>query len=52
MLVYFSYDDINGNFREGYMWYDYESGALSGEMELEQGKKKNYWLHGIWDGLY
>ena len=52
MLVYFSYEDINENFREGYMWYDYESGALSGEMELEQGKKKNYWLHGIWDGLY
>ena len=48
MLIYFSYKDFNGNFREGYMWYDYETGALSGEMELDQGEKDRFWLHGIW----
>ena len=42
MLVYFSYTDTIGRFREGYMWYDYESGKASGEMEIEQdGKESN-----------
>jgi len=42
MLVYFSYTDTTGRFREGYMWYDYESGKASGEMEIEQdGKESN-----------
>jgi len=48
LLVYFYYDDIDGNFHEGYTWYDYETGALSGEMELEHGEKDSFWLHGIW----
>lgn len=48
LLVYFSYDDINGNFHEGYTWYDYESGALSGEMELEKGEKDTFWLNEVW----
>ena len=51
MLVYFYYEDINENFHEGYMWYDYESGQSSGEMELEQGEKEIYWLHDILDKL-
>ena len=51
LLVYFSYNDINGNFHEGYMWYDYETGRTSGEMELEQGEKDSYWLND-WDNIY
>lgn len=49
MLVYFSYTDIQGAFREGYMWYDYESGKSSGEMELEQGEKDTDPLHEFWE---
>ena len=48
LLVYFSYDDAYGNFHEGYTWYDYESGLLSGEMELEQGEKDLFWLNQMW----
>lgn len=51
MLVYFSYNDAQHQFHEGYMWYDYESGHSSGEMELEQGEKDIYWLHEIFDSI-
>ena len=47
MLVYFSYTDVNGSFREGYLWYDYESGKSYGEMEIEQGKKEPKPLHNL-----
>lgn len=47
MLVYFNYTDIDENFHEGYMWYDYESGEASGEMEIKQGEKEIYWLNDI-----
>lgn len=52
LLVYFCYDDIDGNFHEGYTWYDYESGVLSGEMELEQGQKETFWLNDFWIDIY
>lgn len=52
MLVYFSYNDINGDFHEGYMWYDYISAESSGEMELEQGEKELNWLDQIWNSLH
>lgn len=52
MLVYFNYDDINGDFHEGYMWYDYISAESSGEMELEQGEKELNWLDQIWNSLH
>lgn len=39
MPVYFNYADIHGRKQEGYMWYDYESGEVSGEMRIEQGEK-------------
>ncbi len=51
MLIYFSYYDGEFDFREGYMWYDYESGEVSGEMEIEQGEKETDPLHKIWDGI-
>ena len=41
MLIFFSYTDTAGQYREGYMWYDYETGKASGCMELEQGEKDN-----------
>lgn len=48
MLIYFSYKDTAGSPREGYLWYDYETGKASGQMELEQGEKntdpRNEWL--------
>jgi len=47
MLVYFSYTDTAGQFREGYMWYDYESGKSYGEMEIEQGEKDPDPLHSL-----
>ena len=47
MLVYFSYTDTAGQFREGYMWYDYESGKSYGEMEIEQGEKEPDPLHSL-----
>ena len=47
MLVYFSYTDAAGQFREGYMWYDYESGKSYGEMEIEQGEKEPDLLHSL-----
>lgn len=47
MLVYFSYTDVNSNFREGYLWYDYESGKSYGEMEIEQGEKDADPLHNL-----
>ena len=40
MLVYFRYKDAQGQVQEGYMWYDYESGEVSGEMRIEQGEKE------------
>ena len=49
MLIYFNYEDSDGNFHEGYMWYDYESGLLSGEMEIDQSKKEIYFLNEFWD---
>lgn len=33
------------------MWYDYESGAVSGEMEIEQGGKETDILHEMWDEI-
>ena len=39
MLVYFTYSDAQGQKQEGYMWYDYESGEVSGAMKIEQGEK-------------
>ena len=39
MLVYFTYIDAQGKTQEGYMWYDYESGEVSGAMKIEQGEK-------------
>ena len=39
MLVYFTYIDVWGQKQEGYMWYDYESGEVSGAMKIEQGEK-------------
>jgi len=49
MLIYFSYTDGQDMFREGYFWYDYESGLVSGEMEIEQGNKQEDILHGLLD---
>lgn len=49
MLIYFSYADAENDFREGYMWYDYESGEVSGEMEIEQGEKETDFIHKMWD---
>ena len=39
MLIFFSYTDTAGEKREGYMWYDYETGKASGHMEIEQDEK-------------
>lgn len=52
LLFYFSYEEINGGFHEGYMWYDYESGTTSGEMELSQGEKNIFFLHEAWDSVH
>lgn len=49
MLIYFSYTDAGGNFREGYMWYDYETGKVYGEMEIEQTEKGPDPLHALHD---
>ena len=35
MLLYFNYNDKDGNSHKGYMWYDCETETISGEMELE-----------------
>ncbi len=35
MLIYFSYLDADGIDRDGYFWYDYYTGKVSGVMELE-----------------
>ena len=51
MLIYFSYFDGEMDFREGYMWYDYESGEVSGEMEIEQGEKETDFIHKMWDEI-
>lgn len=51
MLVYFRYTDIQGQFREGYMWYDYESGQSSGEMKLPQGEKEENPLNALFPQL-
>ena len=34
MLIYFSYTDSSKQFHEGYFWYNYETGEVSGEMEI------------------
>lgn len=34
MLIYFSYTDSSKKFHEGYFWYNYETGEVSGEMEI------------------
>ena len=52
MLVYFAYIDTEGSFHEGDMWYDYESGVSSGEMEIEHGEKEIHWLNEVLDWLY
>jgi len=39
MLLYFLYTDGKGRFRQGYLWYDYESGTASGQMEVMPEKK-------------
>lgn len=49
MLIYFFYTDVSSAFREGYFWYDYESGEVSGEMEIEQGEKETDFLHEFWE---
>jgi len=41
MQVYFCYTDKNGQFQEGYMWYDYETAEASGHMRLKQGEKES-----------
>ena len=51
MLIYFWYFDDAGTYHEGYMWYDYESGLVSGEMEIEQGDKNTDELLEIWDKI-
>ena len=51
MLIYFSYEDVNDIFHEGYMWYDYITGESSGEMELEQGDKELNVLDQMWNGI-
>lgn len=40
MLIYFNYNDANGNLHDGYVWYDWETLQISGEMELKQDKKE------------
>ena len=40
MLIYFNYNDANGKFHNGYVWYDWETLQISGEMELKQDKKE------------
>lgn len=47
MLIYFRYIDHDKHLHEGYMWYDYESGLSSGEMEIEQGEKEIHWLNEV-----
>ncbi len=49
MLLYFQYTDINGTFRQGYTWYDYECGTLSGTVESEQTEKGPDPLHALHD---
>lgn len=48
MLIFFSYTDTEGKNREGYMWYDYETGKASGFMEIGQEEKntdpRNEWI--------
>lgn len=51
MLIYFWYVDAADAFREGYMWYDYESGLVSGEMEIERGEKEADTMHKMWDEI-
>lgn len=34
MLIYFTYTDSQNQFHEGYFWYNYETGNISGEMEI------------------
>ena len=34
MLIYFTYTDSQNQFHEGYFWYNYETGNVSGEMEI------------------
>ena len=34
MLIYFTYTDRQNQIREGYFWYNYETGNVSGEMEI------------------
>lgn len=34
MLLYYSYYDAYGIFHDGYLWYDYESKTVSGEIEI------------------
>ena len=40
MLIYFNYNDANEKFHDGYVWYDWETLQISGEMELKQDKKE------------
>ena len=51
MLVYFRYFDADEAYHEGYLWYDCESGTVSGEMEIEQGEKNTDELLEIWDKI-
>lgn len=51
MLLYFCYTDVNGVFRQGYTWYDYESGTLSGTVEPEQGENEQDPLHVLHDAV-
>lgn len=47
MQVFFSYTDTKGSLREGYLWYDYETGKSYGQMEIEQGEKTADPLYGL-----
>lgn len=51
MQVYFCYTDKNGQFQEGYMWYDYETAEASGHMRLKQGEKESDPFYDLINGL-
>ena len=51
MLIYFWYFDADEAYHEGYLWYDWESGEVSGEMEIEQDEKNTDALLKVWDEI-
>ena len=52
MLLYFRYTDVTGNLRQGYTWYDYESGTLSGTVEPERCEAEQDPLHALRDTIF